>query len=171
MAHLLLLLRHAKSSWDDLSLADHDRPLAKRGRRAAERVGEHLRAAGLSPDLVVCSSALRTRETLELLSLDGPRVHPEIRVQGAVYEATGSELIALVHGLPEAVASVLLIGHNPAMEDAATQLCGQDLGAEADRLRQKFPTAALAVFELDGAWRQLVPSRARLVSFRTPRGS
>ena len=166
MAHLLLLLRHAKSSWDDPALADHDRPLAKRGRRAAELIGEHLRAVGLRPGLVICSSSRRTRETLELLDLDGP----EVRLEGAVYEASEKELIAVVRGLPEAVRSVLLIGHNPSMGDLAAWLSGQDRTEAASRLREKFPTGALAVFETDKTWRDLESSGTRLVSFRTPRG-
>jgi phosphohistidine phosphatase len=165
MAHRLLLLRHAKSSWDDPALADHDRPLAKRGRRAAEGVGEHLRDAGLRPGLVICSPSRRTRETLELLSLDGP----EVRLEDAVYEASERDLTGIVRGLPEAVESVLLIGHNPAMGDLAARLCGQDRTEAAGRLREKFPTGALAVFETDKTWRDLEPSGTRLVSFRTPR--
>ncbi|HTF50683.1 MAG TPA: histidine phosphatase family protein [Pseudonocardia sp.] len=165
MAHLLLLLRHAKSSWDDPALADHDRPLAKRGRRAAELIGEHLRAAGLRPGLVICSPSRRTRETLELLSLDGP----EVRLEDAVYEASEEELATVVGGLPEAVQSVLLIGHNPSMGDLAGWLSGQDRTEAASRLREKFPTGALAVFETDETWRDLASGDSRLVSFRTPR--
>jgi phosphohistidine phosphatase len=163
MPHELLLLRHAKSSWDDPSLADRDRPLAKRGRRAAEKVGEHLRAEGHRPGLVVCSPSRRTRETLELLSLDGPKV----RLDDAVYEASEKELDTVVRGLPEPVETVLLIGHNPAIGDLGARLCGQDRTEAARRLREKFPTGALAVFETDKTWRDLAPTR--LVSFRTPR--
>lgn len=166
MAHFLLLLRHGKSSWDDPSLADHDRPLAKRGRKAAERMGEHLRVAGLRPDLVVSSPSRRTRETLDRLGLEGP----EVRLADAVYQATDDELLGLVREVPEAVGSILLIGHNPAMQELAVQLCGDDRGVKAQQLREKFPTGALAVFEIDGAWRKLVSGSARLVSFTTPRG-
>jgi phosphohistidine phosphatase len=165
MPHQLLLLRHAKSSWDDPTLADRKRPLAKRGRRAAELIGEHLRAAGVRPGLVICSPSRRTRETLELLSLDGP----EIRLEDAVYEASQKELAAVVRGLPEAVHSVLLIGHNPSMGDLATWLSGQDRTEAAGRLREKFPTGALAVFETEKTWRDLAPGGTRLVSFQTPR--
>jgi|SRR5882757_1301804 len=166
MAHLLLLLRHAKSSWDDPTLADHERPLARRGRRAAEAIGEHLRAEGLRPSLVVCSPAQRTRETLELLSLVGP----EVRLEDAVYDASESELAAVVRGLPEVVKSVLVIGHNPALGDLAARLSGQDRSEEANRLREKFPTGALAVFESEETWRDLASGGGtRLASFRTPR--
>jgi phosphohistidine phosphatase len=165
MAHFLLLLRHAKSSWDDPSLADHERPLAKRGRKAAERMGEHLRAVGPLPDLVVSSSSRRTRETLDRLGLDGT----EVRLEDAVYHATDGELLELVREIPEAVGSVLLIGHNPAVQELAVQLCDDDRGAEAQQLREKFPTGALAVFEIDGAWRKLAPGYARLMSFTAPR--
>ena len=97
MSHRLLLLRHAKSSWDDAGLADHDRPLAKRGRRAAERVGAYLRTSDLLPDLVLCSSARRTQETLELLAL-GDR---EVRIEEGLYGAVEHELLDRVRQLSD----------------------------------------------------------------------
>jgi phosphohistidine phosphatase len=149
MVHRLLLLRHAKSSWDEPSLADHERPLAKRGRKAAVQVGEYLRAADLTPDLVVCSTARRTRQTWKRLALEGP----EVRLEDAMYGATAGELA----------------GHNPGMGDFAVRLCGAAVSTDARRLLEKFPTAALAVFETDGPWRQLVTGHTDLVAYRTPR--
>ena len=167
MVHCLLLLRHAKSSWDEPYLADHERPLAKRGRKAAVRVGEYLRAADLTPDLVVCSTARRTRQTCKRLALEGPAV----RLEDAMYGATVGELAALAGELPETVKSALFIGHNPGMGDFAVRLCGPAVSTDARRLLEKFPTAALAVFETDGPWRQLVTGHTELVTYRTPHDS
>jgi phosphohistidine phosphatase len=165
MTHRLLLLRHAKSSWDDPSLPDHDRPLAKRGRKAAERVGAHLRRADAAPDLVLCSSSRRTRETLQRLALGTA----EISVEDGLYAASDEALLARLREVPEEVPTALVIAHNPGMQDLAIDLAGPDLGDEAARLRERFPTGALATFELERPWRELAPGRARLVSLVVPR--
>ncbi len=165
MSHRLLLLRHAKSSWDDASLPDHDRPLAARGRAAAELMGAHLRATGLRPDLVLCSSAKRTRETLELLSLD----EPEVRIEDGLYGADDGSLLARVRLLPEDAGTVLLIGHNPGMQDLAIVLAGPGGGDEVVRLREKFPTGALAAFEVVGTWAGVATGDARLSALVLPR--
>jgi phosphohistidine phosphatase len=164
VAHRLLLLRHAKSSWDDPSLPDRDRPLTKRGRRAAERVGAHLRATAL-PGLVLCSSSRRTRETLERLGLEGT----ETVVEDRLYGAAADDLLRRLRELPEDVGAVLVVGHNPGIQDLAVELAGTDAGPDGERLRSKFPTAALATFEVDAGWAELGPRRARLRSFVVPR--
>src|SRR4029453_12785732 len=107
----LLLLRHAKSSWDEPGLADHNRPLAPRGRRAAESMARHLRDDRISPALVLCSSARRTRETLELLG-----VVEEVRIERALYGASEDELLDRLQRVPETLDSVMLVGHNPAVQ-------------------------------------------------------
>jgi phosphohistidine phosphatase len=165
MTRRLLLLRHGKSSWDDPSLPDHDRPLAKRGRRAAERMGAHLRAGGRRPELVLCSTARRTRETLERLALEGSKA----RFEDGLYGADEHELLERLRAVPERTGSVLLVGHNPGIQDLAVELAGPDPGEDARRLRERFPTGALATFELDRPWRGLAPGRARLTSFLVPR--
>jgi phosphohistidine phosphatase len=165
MVHRLLLLRHAKSDWGDVALADRDRPLAGRGRRAASRIGAHLKVEGLGPDLVLCSSARRTQETLGRLGLGDA----ETSVEDDLYGAPGDALLARIRGLPETVGTALLIGHNPGVQDLAIALAGPDLGEPAVRLREKFPTAALAVFEVQGGWSEFAPGRARLTSFVVPR--
>jgi phosphohistidine phosphatase len=164
MTHRLLLLRHAKSSWDDPELDDHDRPLAKRGRRAAEDVGGLLRESGLAPDLVLCSTATRTRQTLELLGIGGA----DVRLEDRLYGAGEDELLDLVRELPEGAATVLVIGHNPGLHDLALRLATAASGPAADHLRGRFPTAALAVFEADG-WAELARGGGRLDSYVTPR--
>jgi phosphohistidine phosphatase len=165
MTHRLLLLRHAKSSWDDSQLDDHDRPLAERGRRAAEDVGARLRESGLAPDLVLCSTATRTRQTLELLDLE----QPAVRFEDRLYGADAEELLEVVRELPEEAGAVLVIGHNPGMHDLALRLAAAASGPEADHLRERFPTAALAVFESDGGWAELAAGGGRLRSYVTPR--
>jgi phosphohistidine phosphatase len=165
MTHRLLLLRHAKSSWDDASLPDHDRPLAKRGRRAAERIGAHLRSLALLPDLVLCSSARRTRETLERLALEGV----ESRVDDRLYGASDGEILSRIRDVSADVETLLVVGHNPGMQDLAIELSRSDPAEPADRLREGFPTGAIAVFDVDGPWTELTPGRARLASVLVPR--
>jgi phosphohistidine phosphatase len=152
----LFLLRHAKSSWDDPDLADHDRPLAPRGRRAAKAIGEHMRREGIEPELVLCSSSRRTRETLERLRLDS-----ETLIEDELYAASAQRLLERLRAVDEGVGSVLLIGHNPGVEDLA-----ETLGGEA---QAKYPTGALATLELDGTWRGLRAGGARLAGFVTPK--
>jgi phosphohistidine phosphatase len=160
------VLRHAKSSWKDPKLADHDRPLAGRGRRAATAMAQHLRAQGIDPDLVLCSTATRARETLA-------RIEPalgrqETKVERALYGASSEELIARLQRLPDACESVLVIGHNPGLQDLVLELASP--GAERDAVAIKFPTAALATLELpSGGWPDLVPGTAELRAIVRPR--
>jgi phosphohistidine phosphatase len=165
MTHRLMLLRHAKSDWGDASLSDHDRPLAKRGRAAADRMGGHLRAEGPRPDLVLCSSARRTRETCERLAL----ADVQTDFEDSLYGASDDELLARLRRLREDTGVVLLVGHNPGVQDLAIALSGPDLGEQAARMREKFPTGALAVFDLEGGWADLAPGGTRLTTFVVPR--
>src|SRR5215468_6012499 len=132
----LYLLRHAKSSWDDPALADHERALAPRGRRDAALVGEHLRSLGVEPQLVLCSSSVRTRETLELVlpATGGPTVSFE----DGLYGASSDVLLARVRRVPDDVGSLMLIGHNPGMQDLAVTLAST--GDGLDLVQAKFPT-------------------------------
>jgi phosphohistidine phosphatase len=156
----LLLLRHAKSSWDDPSLADHDRPLAPRGRKAAKRIGEHLRREQIEVSLVLCSSARRARETLELVQPLG-----EVQIEPELYAASAQQLLERVHRVPDDADAVMLIGHNPALEDLAIGLARQGTELEG----QKFPTGALATLTFTGCWDALTPGEARLAAFVRPR--
>jgi phosphohistidine phosphatase len=159
----LHLLRHAKSSWDNPDLADHDRPLAPRGRRNAAALATHFSSAGISPALILCSSAQRARETLAGV-LPGLHGEAEIRIEDGLYGAGAEALIARIRDVPEATPSVLVIGHNPGLEDLATRLDGRAPAAP-------LPTAALATFELSGGWRTLSREGAILVDRYTPRGA
>ena len=116
----LYLLRHAKSSWKNEGLADHDRPLARRGRRAASAIGRHLREQRVAPELVLCSTARRARETLE-------RIEPElgsgaIRAEPELYGAPALDLLARLHEIAPSVRSVMVIGHNPGLEQLALRV-------------------------------------------------
>lgn len=158
----LLLLRHAKSNWDDPVLADFDRPLATRGRKAAPSMGRELERRGWRPDAVLVSTAKRTRQTWDLVAAElWAAPQPEFR--GLLYDASAEQLLAELRQAPAAVKTLLLIGHNPGMEDLAQLLAGDGSDAQAlERLREKFPTAALARLRFEGAWTDLGAGAARL---------
>ncbi len=159
----LMLLRHAKSDWPDVP--DRQRPLAKRGRRDAPVVGRWLRGHGYLPDVVICSTARRTRQTWELMApeLGGS---PSVTFEPRAYEASALTLLYLVRELPGTCRAGLLIGHNPAIQDLATHLAEGPDAAGRDGLR--FPTAAVAVFEFAGDWADLAPGQAHLLDYATP---
>jgi phosphohistidine phosphatase len=158
----LFLLRHAKSSWDDDDLVDHDRPLAGRGRKAAKRIGKHLRSEGIDPALVLCSSARRARETLERVGPEG-----EVLIESELYGASASELLERLRRVPDTTESVMLIGHNPAIQELALELSG---GGERLRdVERKFPTCALATLAAPDGWSELRPGSAELVGFVRPK--
>lgn len=159
----LLLLRHAKSSWDEPGLSDRERPLAARGRRASKLIAKHMRNLRIAPDLVLCSSAKRTQQTLERIGLDSA----EVRIEDELYGASAGELLTILNHLPDDFESVMVVGHNPGVEDLTLQLAGS--GEELGRVREKFPTAALATLEFDSSWRELAPGTAELVAFVKPK--
>lgn len=163
----LYLLRHAKSSWDHPGVGDHDRPLAPRGIRAARAIADHMHATGLAPQVLLCSSARRTRETLELL---GDAIPPdcEVLVDEDLYGAGSDTLIERVRALPTDAQRAMLIGHNPGMQRLAITLAGS--GARLDLLRQKLPTAGLATLDasVDG-WDDVAEGCAVLTDFVRPR--
>ena len=165
MNRRLLLIRHAKSSWDDASLSDRERPLAGRGRKAAERMGAHLRSEGLRPDVVLSSPSMRTRETLELLEFSGA----EVTYLDGLYGAGASDLLASAREVRDDAGVVAVVGHNPGIQDLSIELASDDAAARAVRLRQKFPTCAVAIFDVDGAWRDVATGRVRLASFVVPK--
>ena len=162
----LYLLRHAKSSWDDPTIPDRDRPLAPRGCRACELVAEHLRRHEITPALVLCSSATRTRQTLELVSAGFS--HPvEALIEDLLYSATAAELLDRLRTVDGSLASVMLIGHQPAIQELALSLVRTE--PHRDALSDKFPTGALATFEPASTWTALLPGAATLTSFVKPR--
>jgi phosphohistidine phosphatase len=170
----LIVLRHAKSAWPDM--ADHDRPLAPRGRRDAPAVGRWLRDAGCEPDLVVCSTARRTRETWELAApeLADP---PPVVYEARVYDATVPVLLDVVGETPQRCGTLLLIGHNPGVQQLtlhlATAAAADGDGGDGDlreRAATKFPTSAVAVLTWAGTW-TAPPGGAKLAAFAVPRGA
>jgi phosphohistidine phosphatase len=162
----LYLLRHAKSSWDDPGLADHDRPLAPRGQRAATTMAEHLRDEGIAPELVLCSSSRRTRQTLErIASALGDEA--EVEFERELYAASAQELLDRLRDVDDDVESVMVIGHNPGIEQLALSLAGE--GAKLADMRRKFPTAALATLDVESGWSELQPGGATLADFVKPK--
>jgi phosphohistidine phosphatase len=165
----LHLLRHAKSRRDDDKLEDHDRPLSPRGMEDMMAVAEHCANTGIHPELILCSSALRTRATLALLIPYLPPV-PRIQIERGLYLAPVSDLFARVRQVSEAVESVLVIGHNDDLHEFALALAGAGEPALRERLRGKFPTGALASFRLSApAWRHLEAGNGELVGLVTPK--
>lgn len=159
----LYVLRHAKSSWDDPRLEDRERPLSARGRRAAGLMADHLLGHAIVPELVLCSSAQRTRETLA-----GIGVGDEIVIEPELYAATAFDVLERLRRVPSETASVMVIGHNPSMQDLTLMLAGAD-DRLRDTVRGKFPTGALATLAVGGEWRELDLGAARLIAFIRPR--
>jgi phosphohistidine phosphatase len=159
----LYLLRHAKSSWDDPGLPDRERPLAPRGRRDANLLAAYLVRERIAPELILCSPAVRTRQTLELVRPPG-----RVAFLDALYGASCDELLKRLRSLPETVASVMLIGHNPGLQELALDLASG--GAGLERLEAKFPTAALATLTIAaGPWSRLASDDATLTGYVVPK--
>ena len=135
----LLLLRHGKSSWDDPTVEDFDRPLAPRGERGAKLAGKWLRGEKLRPDLVLCSTAVRAQDTWKIVAKQLSSV-PTMDERGELYHCPVEGFVKVLQELPDSVKRVLIVGHNPGLEDLLARLCGA---------RKKFPTAALAHLECD----------------------
>jgi phosphohistidine phosphatase len=161
----LVLVRHAKSDWPE-DTADHDRPLAARGRRDAPLVGRWLAAGHYLPDAVVCSTARRARETWDLASATLANVSgaaPVVRHESRVYEATVLGLLMLVRELPDEHRVVAIVGHNPGIAELAVGLT-----APPPQPPASFPTAAVAVLGLHGSWSAAAPAEAKLLAFAVP---
>jgi phosphohistidine phosphatase len=168
----LFLLRHAKSSWAESGLSDFDRPLASRGIKAAPKIGGFMGEGGFAPDHILCSAAQRTRETLGLI-LPHLKGEPTITMSRAVYEADDEgDLMALIAGMQAAGPQrLMLIGHNPAMQDLAVSLAGRGAPDDLKALAEKFPTAALAILTFDATdgWAGIEPGSGLLTHFVRPR--
>ena len=161
--HQLLLLRHAKSSWDNAKLPDRERPLSKRGRRAAAAMRKAMLDLGLTPDVVLVSPSRRTLETLA--ALEPWDDTPLVETVEALYLATAQQLLGVLRGVNETVRSVMLIAHNPGMHELAVSLTG----GSHDPLNAGFPTSAVAEFGVATRWQQLDAAGTRLVRFLIPR--
>jgi phosphohistidine phosphatase len=163
----LLLLRHAKAI-PATGHNDYERALIERGRRDAGAIGALVAEIGLIPDLVIHSGAERTRETAAIAMKAWPR-RIEARAEPGLYGATRPALLAIVRALPDAAASVMLVGHNPGLADLANHLVGDGAKSDIARMAAKFPTAGLAALEFDvKRWRDAAPGAAQLTRFATP---
>jgi phosphohistidine phosphatase len=162
-ARLLYVLRHAKSSWDDPTLDDRDRPLAPRGWRDAQRLAGFLQRESVAPALVLCSSSLRTRQTLAAIL---PSLEGDIRVliEDGLYGAAVEQLLERLRALPDSVPSVMLIGHNPGLQELVLRLARPE--SELGRLKKNLPTSTLITLALTRVrWRQLAETEQELVGW------
>ena len=167
----LLLLRHAKSAWDDPALPDHARPLNARGRKSAAAMAQAVRDFGIVPDVVLVSSARRTLQTLEAFAPfeGGALVEP----MDALYLAPWQQLLDILRRVPETARSVMLVGHNPGLHELAMALVGPEAmasnGPMHRRLAEGYPTGALTEFLIQDPWSRLEAGHGRLVRFIVPR--
>jgi phosphohistidine phosphatase len=165
----LAVLRHAKSSWADPGMADFDRPLNERGRKAARLIGREMTARKMRFDCVLASPAERVRETIRGVQ-EEYRLEPAVRFEQRIYEAGARTVVDLVKGLPDDCESVLLVGHNPGLHELVLDLADRDEHGFRDRIRGKFPTAALASVELPvKTWRNLQAGTGKIVELILPR--
>ncbi len=170
---LLYVLRHAKSSWDDPAMEDHDRPLAPRGLRAASVLASYIVASDIRPELVLCSSARRTRETLEGVNVGG-----EHQISRHFYEITCGELIADLRQVPPDTGSVMVVGHNPTLQMVVLKLTGgvsvgggsnDEVRSQLIEIERKFPTGALATLTFTCPWSELASGAAHLANYVRPK--
>ncbi|MFE1321095.1 SixA phosphatase family protein [Kitasatospora phosalacinea] len=163
----LIVLRHAKADWPDVP--DELRPLAGRGRADAAAAGRWLAEHELVPERVLCSTAVRTRQTWELVE---PEIGgaPELVLEPRAYRAEADELVELLRELPPVVRTVMLVGHRPEVQELVLGLARGSGGEALERVREKFSTAGVAVLDVPGEWGQLVPGSAELTEYAVPRG-
>ncbi len=164
----LYAMRHAKSSWSDASLADFDRPLARRGVKAARNIARVLTDVEPRLALVLCSTATRAAQTYEVIA-----AHLGYSIASSfldeLYGASPAVLLDVVRGVPDGVGSVLLIAHNPGMQEFLIKLSEDDDGDASRQVRDQFPTAALATLRVRGEWTDLGSNRTTLTSVVLPR--
>ncbi|WP_181702319.1 SixA phosphatase family protein [Chthonobacter albigriseus] len=165
----LFLLRHAKSSWDGSGVPDFDRPLNIRGRASAPLMGRHMVDHALVPEKILCSSARRTRETLAGLLPHFPG-DMSIDVMRSIYTASEGTYVPILRKHGGTARSLLLVGHNPSIQDTALAVIGHGNPEFIEQIREKFPTAGLAVIDLPtDDWADLKPGSGRIIAFFRPR--
>lgn len=165
----LMLLRHAKSDWSTSGQRDHERTLAPRGRKTAPLMGRYIAEQALIPDHAIVSTAARTRETWRLVSDMFPRT-PPVDFEPRIYEAAPRDILAAIADAPAPAKSLIVVGHNPGFHDTANLLVNSGDTRMLHNLSEKFPTAALAVIDLDiPDWRAIRLGSGRLERFITPR--
>jgi phosphohistidine phosphatase len=165
----LLLLRHAKSSWSEPGASDRDRPLNRRGQEAAPRIGAYLARHRLIPDSVLCSTAKRARETWELVATEASAAPPPTFTE-RLYDASSRALIDVLRHAGAEAKSLLVVGHNPGLQEVATALIASGDLEDRERLREKLPTGGLVVIDFAiEDWSKLHPRSGRLERFVVPR--
>jgi phosphohistidine phosphatase len=165
----LSLLRHAKSSWKNPTLPDRERPLSTRGMNDAPAMGRAMTERGIEPDLILCSSARRTVDTLGLV-LPELKVEPKVVYEDALYHASPAEMFEMLRAIPPGASRVLIVGHNPEIAALAIDLIGSGSKHMRDRIREKYPTAALAVINFTaGLWSSVDVNSGSLTLFLTPK--
>lgn len=165
----LLLLRHAKSDWGDTALADVDRPLNSRGKAASLKMARYLKDQSLLPNQILCSTAQRARETLARV-LPSLQQEAQIHLLSDLYQQSEDDYLGLVRKHGGRAQNLMVIAHNPATEDTALTLTGTGDGAAMADLKEKYPTAALAVIDFDIVdWSELQPGTGHLERFIKPR--
>lgn len=164
----LYLFRHGKSSWQDKNIPDFDRPLKQRGIDAAHLIGEHMVSENMRPDLILCSSAARTQETLKYF-LDAMGGEPDVMIDRSLYLAGPNRIISQLSSVDDGVSSVMVIGHNPGLQYLAMELTS-GTGEARGRIGKKFPTAALAVLTSEQtSWSPIRPGSFSLQEYMTPK--
>jgi phosphohistidine phosphatase len=169
MTRILTLLRHAKSSRDDIRLSDIDRPLAERGCTDAPRMAAWMKANAITPDLVLCSTSVRTRQTLSLMSAALPR-RVETRFDANLYHADAALLLRSIQALGSPSQHALVIGHNPGFHDLALRLIGAGDKNQRAALGEKFSTCGCAVLTFSAtSWTDVTPKAGTLAHWMSPR--
>ncbi|MBG0740094.1 histidine phosphatase family protein [Paeniglutamicibacter antarcticus] len=167
----LVLMRHAKAAYP-LGVADHDRPLAQRGHADAAVAGRWLLENSVIPDFILCSSALRARQSCTWVCQQLGDKAPTAKLEDRLYAASAGEMLAVVNNLPQTVRTLLVISHLPGIQDLGLRLASRDSDEAAyTNLAMSYPTSALAVFEYAGSWAGLDGQDARATAFAVPRAA
>lgn len=163
---ILTILRHAKAEAGHAMQDDHDRALNERGQAVATALGNHLEKRGVQFDLVLCSTAKRTRQTLELLHLSG---EPQVEFAQRLYLASANEILQVLATVPDSVSRVLLVGHNPGLHQLCLKLAKQGEEEMIDIMSLKYPTCSMASFECGAHWEKIAQANSMLLDFMTPK--
>ena len=165
----LAMMRHAKSDWGHPGLTDFDRPLNKRGRKAARAIGKALRHREITFDEVVSSPAQRAKETVERLA-DGLKYQPKVRFEPAMYLPSTSTLTNVIHALPDDLATIMIVGHNPGFHDLVLRLTREDGDGHRQRIEGNFPTAAFSLISFPvERWADIEPAIGEIRELILPR--
>jgi len=164
----LLLVRHAKSSWDDTSLPDRDRPLAARGIKALAGMRDYLQRSEHRPEIVLCSPSRRTIDTFDSIRAAIP-MHAQVVLADELYGATADSLLDLLRGVDDGIECAMVVGHNPTLQDLALLLVGAGDADVRGQLATKIPTGAVVTMSFDGAWADLDDGVTALNDLYMPR--